>query len=100
MVDAVSGGRLEFGIGLGNTALDYRVFETPQAEGRARYQEAHDVIVKAWTHDRFSHAGEFWRFEEITLYPRPVQQPLPVMWVAGTSPEGTRMGRPSRAITS
>ena len=88
MVDAVSGGRLEFGIGLGNTALDYRVFETPQAEGRARYQEAHDVIVKAWTQERFSHEGEFWKFEEITLYPRPVQQPLPVMWVAGTSPEG------------
>ena len=88
MVDAVSGGRLEFGIGLGNTALDYRVFETPQAEGRARYQEAHDVIVKAWTQERFSHEGEFWKFEEITLYPRPVQQPLPLIWVAGTSPEG------------
>ena len=88
MVDAISGGRLEFGIGLGNTALDYRVYEVPQAEGRARYQEAHDIIVKAWTHERFSHAGEFWRFEEITLYPRPVQQPLPVIWVAGTSPEG------------
>ncbi|MCY4486975.1 MAG: LLM class flavin-dependent oxidoreductase [Deltaproteobacteria bacterium] len=88
MVDAVSGGRLEFGIGLGNTALDYRVFETPQEEGRARYQEAHDVIVKAWTRERFSHEGRFWNFEEITLYPRPVQQPLPLIWVAGTSPEG------------
>ena len=69
MVDAISGGRLEFGIGLGNTDLDYRVHEIPQAEGRARYQEAHDIIVKAWTEERFSHAGEFWRFEEITLYP-------------------------------
>ncbi|MDE0028150.1 MAG: LLM class flavin-dependent oxidoreductase [Deltaproteobacteria bacterium] len=88
MVDAISGGRLEFGIGLGNTALDYRVFETPQEEGRARYQEAHDIIVKAWTQERFSHEGEFWKFEEITLYPRPVQQPLPLTWVAGTSPEG------------
>ena len=88
MVDALSGGRLEFGIGLGNTALDYRVFEVPQTEGRARYQEAHDIIIKAWTEERFSHAGEFWRFEEITLYPRPVQQPLPLIWVAGTSPEG------------
>ncbi len=88
MVDAISGGRLEFGIGLGNTALDYRVHEIPQAEGRARYEEAHDVIVKAWTHERFSHVGAFWRFEEITLYPRPVQQPLPPIWVAGTSPEG------------
>lgn len=90
MVDAISGGRLEFGIGLGNTSLDYRVFEIAEAEGRARYEEAHDIIIKAWTNERFSYAGRFWRFEEIALYPRPVQEPIPPIWVAGTSPEGLR----------
>ncbi len=90
MVDAISGGRLEFGIGLGNTSLDYRVFEIAEAEGRARYEEAHDIIIKAWTNERFRYAGRFWRFEEIALYPRPVQEPIPPIWVAGTSPEGLR----------
>ncbi len=87
LVDAVSGGRLEFGIGSGNTALDYRVFGVPEEEGRERMQEALAVILKAWSTERFSHNGKFWRFEEITLYPRTVQQPHPPVWVAGTSPE-------------
>ena len=87
MVDAVSGGRLEFGIGSGNTALDYRVFGIAGEEGRERMEEALAVILKAWSKERFSHQGKFWRFEEITLYPRPAQQPHPPIWVAGTSAE-------------
>ena len=87
MVDAVSGGRLEFGIGSGNTALDYRVFGIPGEEGRERMEEALAVILKAWSNDRFSHQGKFWRFEEIALYPRPEQRPHPPIWVAGTSAE-------------
>ena len=85
MVDALSGGRLEFGIGSGNTALDYRVFGIPREEDRGRLDESLEIILKAWSSDRFSHQGRFWRFEEITLYPRPVQQPHPPIWVAGTS---------------
>ena len=85
MVDVVSGGRLEFGIGSGNTALDYRVYGIPREESRDRLDEANDIILKAWTKDRFSHEGKFWRFEEIALYPRPVQKPHPPFWVAGTS---------------
>jgi alkanesulfonate monooxygenase SsuD/methylene tetrahydromethanopterin reductase-like flavin-dependent oxidoreductase (luciferase family) len=87
MVDTISGGRLEFGIGSGNTELDYRVFAIPREESRRRMEEADEVIVKAWTNDRFGHQGKFWKFEEITLYPRPAQQPHPPMWVAGTSAE-------------
>lgn len=85
MVDAISGGRLEFGIGSGNTDLDYRVYGIPRAEGHARMDEAKDIIIKAWSNERFGHQGRFWQFEEITLYPRPVQQPHPPIWVAGTS---------------
>jgi alkanesulfonate monooxygenase SsuD/methylene tetrahydromethanopterin reductase-like flavin-dependent oxidoreductase (luciferase family) len=63
------------------------VFGVPEEEGRERMQEALAVILKAWSTERFSHHGKFWRFEEITLYPRPVQRPHPPVWVAGTSPE-------------
>lgn len=89
MVDAISGGRLEFGIGAGNTALDYRVFAIPAEEGRSRFREAHDIVLGAWTSERFRYDGDFWRFEEISLYPRPLQQPPPI-WVAGTSVDSLR----------
>ncbi len=87
MVDVISGGRLEFGIGAGNTGLDYRVFDIPREQSRARMEEANEIILRAWSEERFSHRGKFWQFEEISLYPRPLQQPHPPIWVAGTSAE-------------
>lgn len=85
MVDALSGGRLEFGIGRGNTELDYRVYGVDRDESPDRLAEAIEVIRKAWSQDRFSHDGRFWHFEDCSLYPRPEQQPSPPIWVAGTS---------------
>ena len=88
MVDAISGGRLEFGIGSGNTEMDYRVFGVTRDNDRQRSAEALEIILKVWGNERASHKGQFWEFEELTLYPRPVQQPHPPIWVAGTSTQG------------
>ena len=88
MVDAISGGRLEFGIGSGNTEMDYKVFGVTRENDRQRLHEALEIVLKAWGQDHASHRGEFWRFDELTLYPRPMQQPHPPIWVAGTSAEG------------
>ncbi|HJU61617.1 MAG TPA: LLM class flavin-dependent oxidoreductase [Candidatus Binatia bacterium] len=85
MVDALSGGRLEFGIGSGNTLLFYQVFDIEREEGQERMEEALEIILNAWSSERFGHQGKFWAFPEVTLYPRPVQQPHPPIWVAGTS---------------
>jgi alkanesulfonate monooxygenase SsuD/methylene tetrahydromethanopterin reductase-like flavin-dependent oxidoreductase (luciferase family) len=85
MVDAVSDGRLEFGVGVGNNPSEYRRLGISMDEGRARYQEALDIILKVWSQENVSHKGEFWQFEDVTTYPRPVQQPHPPLWVAGTS---------------
>jgi alkanesulfonate monooxygenase SsuD/methylene tetrahydromethanopterin reductase-like flavin-dependent oxidoreductase (luciferase family) len=88
MVDALSAGRLEFGIGSGNTELDYRVFGVTRENDRQRLIEALEIILKAWSRERSSHSGKFWNYDELTLYPRPVQRPHPPVWVAGTSVEG------------
>ncbi len=85
MVDVTSGGRLEFGIGLGNTDVDYIHYGIPRAESRARFEESAEIILQAWTHERFSHAGRYWQLHDVALYPRPVQRPHPPVWVAGTS---------------
>jgi alkanesulfonate monooxygenase SsuD/methylene tetrahydromethanopterin reductase-like flavin-dependent oxidoreductase (luciferase family) len=88
MVDALSAGRLEFGIGSGNTDLDYKVFGVARENDRERLREALDIILKSWGNQRTAHTGHFWKFDELTLYPRPIQQPHPPIWVAGTSAEG------------
>ncbi len=88
MADAISGGRLEFGIGSGNTDLDYRVFGVTREDDRQRMREAIDVVLKSWAGENVEHEGNFWKFDKLTLYPRPVQQSHPPIWVAGTSAEG------------
>lgn len=85
MVDAVSDGRLEFGIGLGNTALDFQAFGVDRETSRQRFDEAADIIRRAWSEERFSHHGAFWQFDDVALLPRPAQQPTPPFWVAGIS---------------
>ena len=87
MADVASGGRLEFGIGMGNTPLDYQVYRVPLEGRRERLEESLEVILKAWSQERFSHHGEHWQMDDLALYPRPIQQPHPPIWVAGGSEE-------------
>ena len=47
MVDAISGGRLEFGIGSGNTEMDYRLFGVTREDDRQRSAEALEIILKS-----------------------------------------------------
>ncbi|MBM2811553.1 MAG: Bac luciferase protein [Chloroflexi bacterium] len=87
MVDVLSGGRLEFGVGLGNTALDFQAYGISRDESRPRFEEAAEAVISAWSNDPATHEGQFWSFENVSVLPRTVQQPHPRMWVAGHSPE-------------
>jgi alkanesulfonate monooxygenase SsuD/methylene tetrahydromethanopterin reductase-like flavin-dependent oxidoreductase (luciferase family) len=44
-------------------------------------------MTKAWTQDRFEHRGRFWTIPEISIYPKPLQQPHPPLFVASVSDE-------------
>src|SRR5581483_1669863 len=85
LADALSGGRLEFGMGVGNNPREYDVFGVDIAEARDRFEEALEVILGAWTHERYSHKGRFWQFDDLTIFPRPIQEPHPPLWIAGLS---------------
>src|SRR5919202_211386 len=66
MLDVISGGRLEFGVGRGYQPREVEVFGWPygstiqdQERNRAYFQEAYDIIIKAWTEPSFAHHGQF-----------------------------------------
>jgi alkanesulfonate monooxygenase SsuD/methylene tetrahydromethanopterin reductase-like flavin-dependent oxidoreductase (luciferase family) len=90
LLDCLSGGRLVAGLPLGlgyDASLNYGV---PPIELRARYREAHDLIVRAWSaREPFAWNGKFWKFPVVNLWPRPIQQPKPVVWVPGAGSPGT-----------
>ena len=90
-LDLLSGGRLDFGVGRGYRYSEFRGFCVGQEEAQARFDEALDLIVRAWTtRSRFSHAGRYWRFEDIIVEPPVAQQPHPPVWMAAGSPESIR----------
>jgi len=81
MLDCLSGGRLEFGIGRGFQRLEYDAFERDMADSRVLFEEAHDIIRKAWTEERFSYEGKFRKVHNLRVIPKPVQK-LPPIYVA------------------
>ncbi|MSQ07420.1 MAG: LLM class flavin-dependent oxidoreductase [Dehalococcoidia bacterium] len=86
-VDLLSNGRLDFGVGRGYQWSEFHKLNVPMDEASRRFEEAMDVITKAWTSpEPFDHRGEFWSFNDMTVHPKPVQQPHPPVWVAASSP--------------
>ncbi len=86
-VDHISKGRFDFGIGRSGLTRYYQGYNVPYDESRTRFLEALDVITKAWGQEQFSHDGEFFSFSNVTVVPRPYQQPHPPLHVALASPE-------------
>jgi alkanesulfonate monooxygenase SsuD/methylene tetrahydromethanopterin reductase-like flavin-dependent oxidoreductase (luciferase family) len=80
MLDCLSNGRLISGFARG-IPREYQVHNVPLSESRARFEEAYDIITRAWTEEVFSYEGRFWSYRDVALWPRPVQTPRPPIWV-------------------
>ena len=84
MLDCLSNGRLIAGIARG-IPREYQVHNIPLSESRARFEEAYDIITRAWTEDVFSYQGKFHSYNNVSIWPRPVQQPRPPIWTPITA---------------
>jgi len=84
-VDQISHGRLIFGVGRSGVARTYEAYGVPYAESRERFAEVLDIVQQAWTRDTLSYQGRFYRFEDVSVVPKPFQQPMPPIRVAATS---------------
>jgi alkanesulfonate monooxygenase SsuD/methylene tetrahydromethanopterin reductase-like flavin-dependent oxidoreductase (luciferase family) len=67
--DILSDGRLEFGVGRGTAPLHYARYDIAQEESRERFEEALDFILQAWTQERVSYQGKYFRVQELTVIP-------------------------------
>jgi alkanesulfonate monooxygenase SsuD/methylene tetrahydromethanopterin reductase-like flavin-dependent oxidoreductase (luciferase family) len=90
-VDLLSNGRLDFGVGKGYRDVEFNGFCVPMDEATERFDEAMEVIRKAWNSTgRFSHHGKRWHYEDIVVEPAPVQRPHPPFWLGAGSEESIR----------
>jgi len=84
MLDCISGGRLVAGFPVG-TSMDtnYCYGQIPSLT-REKYQEAHDLIIKAWTtREPFAFNGRYNKLRHVNIWPRPIQQPHPPVHIPG-----------------
>ncbi|MEX1253582.1 MAG: LLM class flavin-dependent oxidoreductase [Dehalococcoidia bacterium] len=84
MLDCLSGGRLVAGFPVGTSMDTNYCYGTTPADLREKYQEAHDLIIQAWTRpDVFSFNGKYTQLRYVNTWPRPVQKPHPPIWIPG-----------------
>jgi probable F420-dependent oxidoreductase len=83
MVDMISGGRLILGLGAGYAPEEFSAFGISIKERGRRLEEGAALIRRIWTEEHVSHEGRYYRLTDVTLGPRPVQQPRPPIWFAG-----------------
>ncbi len=84
MLDCLSNGRIISGFARG-IPREYSVYNVALGESRARFEEAYDIITHAWADEVLSYEGRFWSYKDIAIWPRPLQQPGPPVWIPVTS---------------
>ena len=86
MLDVLSGGRVIAGMPVGSPMDTAYAYSQNPAMLRQRYDEAHDLIVRAWTAtEPFNWNGRFHQFRDVNVWQRPIQQPHPPIWIPGGS---------------
>ncbi len=87
LLDVLSGGRVNWGAGRGNDPTEFGVFGLDLDSSYARFRENVEIVIRAWSEDRVSYAGQYTTVENIEVLPKPLQRPHPPVWVAASSPD-------------
>jgi len=80
MLDHLSGGRLQVGVGRGISPHELEHYGVAPAEAQARYLEAFSVVLAALTQKTVTFEGKFYRFRDVPMEMAPVQRPHPPLW--------------------
>jgi alkanesulfonate monooxygenase SsuD/methylene tetrahydromethanopterin reductase-like flavin-dependent oxidoreductase (luciferase family) len=96
LIDTLSGGRLVAGL-LRGAPYEYLVYNVAPAESRARFEEGWDLVMRAWCEtEPFGWEGVHYQFSNVSIWPRPVQQPVPPVFISGSSRESAEFAARKR----
>jgi alkanesulfonate monooxygenase SsuD/methylene tetrahydromethanopterin reductase-like flavin-dependent oxidoreductase (luciferase family) len=89
MLDHLSGGRFELGVGRGVSPIEVGFYGVNPADGARQFPEALRCIRQGLTSPELTFAGEFYRFDRVPMVLKPLQQPHPPLWYGVTALETT-----------
>ena len=84
-LDFISNGRITLGVGFGSRESDFTAVEVPYEGRGSRVVESVQLMKRLWTEENVTHKGRFFNIQNLTLGPRPVQQPHPPIFTGGTA---------------
>lgn len=85
ILDNISDGRMELGVGMGYAMGEFNGFGIPRSRRVSLTEECLEVLRLAWSGERFSFAGKRYDFEDLRVTPDPVQPGGPPLWMGATS---------------
>ena len=85
--DILSGGRLDVGLGRGYQPYEFERLGHDLSESRERFEESVDILLKSFEGKPFAYDGKHYKFDETSVFPTPLQDPHPPIWVVGQSEE-------------
>lgn len=96
MLDHLSRGRLQLGIGRGVSPIELHMFGVDASKGRERYFETYQVLLKALTSTELTHEGEFFQFHKVPIPMAPLQKPYPPLWYGVPVPAASEWAAQNR----
>jgi probable F420-dependent oxidoreductase len=84
-LDRVSAGRVILGVGIGYREYEYEPFDVPYHHRGARMSEALEILPAAWSGKAVSYEGRHFGFRDVTVFPTPVQEPHPPIWLGAVA---------------
>lgn len=82
-LDWLSGGRTILGVGVGWHEGEFAALRIPFRERGRRMNEMLESITALWAGDHVTYEGQFYRFEDLSIDPKPIQRPHPPIWIGG-----------------
>lgn len=90
VVDVLSGGRFELGVGVGFKLEEFESFGVPFKQRGARTNQSLEIIRRALAGETVTFKSEFFDFKNVKLTPEPIQKPHPPIWLGGFTPPALR----------
>ncbi len=90
VLDHISRGRMELGLGMGYVPEEFRNFGVPLRNRVSMTEEGIDILRLAWADGPFSYEGKRYQIDGIEVHPKPVQPGGPPLWIAAMSEAGAR----------
>ena len=95
--DCLTEGRLQLGVGRGAFRYEFDRFNVPVEESRERFDDALNLLIALLTEEEVSWNSKYYKFDPLTITPRPVQKPYPPIWIAAVT-EGAIAGSVRRGF--